>query len=108
MTKADRDALRREWAARIAEYKASGLSVSAWCKAHGLKPHRLWYWLRALKTEEASSQPCSEWLPVRIGAHRDNSVSSLVIRVGHAAIEVSSGFDQALFLDVVKALTSLC
>ncbi len=108
MTRAERDAIRQEWAARIAEFKASGLSGTAWCKAHGLKPHKLWYWLREFQTEGSSSEPCTQWLSVGVRSNRDDSVSSLLVRVGPATIEVSTGFDQALLLDLVKALKPLC
>jgi hypothetical protein len=47
MTKAER---QKEWANRIAEYRASGQSVKEWCAANNVKPERLWYWLRRYKT----------------------------------------------------------
>ncbi len=37
------------WAARIAEYEASGQSVPAWCKANNVSIQQLRYWLRKKK-----------------------------------------------------------
>lgn len=36
--------LRKEWEARITNFKASGQSGAAWCAANNLKPNQLWYW----------------------------------------------------------------
>lgn len=107
MTKAKRAAVREQWRVRVAEYRASGLSASEWCKANGQKTHRLWYWIRRFKAEEASDQECSRWLPVQV-INLPAPEASLSIRVGHATVTVSRGFDQALLLDVVRTLTSLC
>ena len=37
--------LQREWEARVAEFRASGLSGAKWCQTHGLKTHQFYYWL---------------------------------------------------------------
>ena len=43
---AERAAVREQWKARVADYRASGLSAVGWCKANDQKPHRLWHWIR--------------------------------------------------------------
>lgn len=106
MTKAERAAVREQWEARVADYRACGLSAAEWCKANNQKTYRLWYWIRKFEAEEASSQECSKWLPILATDH-PASEASLSIRVGHATITVSPGFDQALLLDVVRTLSSL-
>ncbi len=62
MTKTE---LRKEWEARVAEFKASGQSTSAWCAAHDLKPRQLWYWLRKYKKVTPTAMP-SQWLSVEV------------------------------------------
>lgn len=44
-----------EWASRFSEQKASGLSVSEWCRQNNLSKDRFFYWKRLLK-EEAIKQ----------------------------------------------------
>lgn len=46
MTRAELQELRNQWAARIAEFQASGQSVCAWYAVQQLKPHQLRYWLK--------------------------------------------------------------
>ncbi len=40
-----------EWAARLADQKASGLSVSEWCRQNNLSQYKYFYWKRLLKEE---------------------------------------------------------
>lgn len=67
MTKAGLAELRNEWAARVAAFRASGKSASAWCAEHDLKIHQLRYWLRKhsaprMETGDAPTQ----WLPLNL------------------------------------------
>lgn len=48
-----------EWAARLADQKASGLSVSEWCRQNNLSQYKYFYWKRLLK-EEAVEQVLPE------------------------------------------------
>ena len=88
------------WAARITEFKESGLSVSAWCADHGVNPRQLWYWLR--KEKEESAEPKHSWLPLNLS--ETSLENALVIRVGRVTIDVKPGYDPKLLLDVVRTL----
>ncbi|MCY0871024.1 MAG: helix-turn-helix domain-containing protein, partial [Firmicutes bacterium] len=44
MTKKELEELRETWSARVAAFRASGLSGAAWCAANQVKEHQLWYW----------------------------------------------------------------
>jgi len=48
MTKAG---VRNLWATRVAEFKASGQSVPAWCSDQDVKTGRLRYWLNKERTD---------------------------------------------------------
>jgi len=97
-----KDELHRIWSARVAEFKVSGQSVSAWCTEQGLKAHQMRYWLR--KDRESSELPM-EWLPLDVG---NNSETTVTVRVGQVALDVNPGFDPKLLLSVVKTLLALC
>ncbi|MEW6426118.1 MAG: IS66 family insertion sequence element accessory protein TnpB [Bacillota bacterium] len=102
MTKDEREANRAAWAERITEFRASGLSAPQWCAAHGLKIHQIRYWLKKLETP-APGQTAVRWLPVDFS----DPESVLTVRVGAAAIEVRTGFDPQLFMEVVRTLSAL-
>jgi len=107
MTKAE---LRKEWALRVAAFKASGQSASAWCVAHDLPPHQLWYWLRKHKSEDTPTVMPPQWLSVEVGEleHSSAQRSALIVRVGQATLEVKPGFNPTLLTDVVRILAALC
>lgn len=99
MTKEER---RIYWADRVAEFKASGQSVPAWCAAHDVKVHQMRYWLKRNKLASAEKTP--SWLPLDLSdAGLQNA---LLVRVGGVAVEVRPGFDPKLLLDVVKTLVA--
>jgi hypothetical protein len=102
---------RQEWTARIADYKASGLTMSAWCDAHHVTKEQLKYWLRKLKVvpSEAVTAP-THWVPLTVAdpIQFTNHASSLVVYIGPAHIEIRSGFDPRLLREVVQALEAPC
>jgi hypothetical protein len=102
---------RQEWTARIADYKASGLTMSAWCDAHHVTKEQLKYWLRKLKVvpSEVVIAP-THWVPLTVAdpIQFTNHASSLVVYIGPAHIEIRSGFDPRLLREVVQALEAPC
>lgn len=104
MTPAER---REEWQARVAEFRASGQSVAAWAKEHGVKAHQLYYWLKRLEpVNEAES--ATQWISVQVSPRSTPISNRLYVQVGPAVVEVQPGFDPVLFTDVVRNLVALC
>lgn len=100
MTKEERQKL---WGARIAEFKASGQSVNAWCTEHNVSSQQLWYWLKKERQQESTEKTVS-WLPVNIS--NSGLPSSLFVRVGEVTIEVNPGFNPKLLLEIVNTLVA--
>ncbi|MBE3574953.1 MAG: helix-turn-helix domain-containing protein [Firmicutes bacterium] len=107
-----REQLREQWRERVATFRASGQSVSAWCAAQGIKAHQLRYWLSRLAPAKPAESVPSRWLPVAVHAERGQeqpaSGTSLAVRVGPAVVEVQPGFDARLLAAVVRTLMELC
>lgn len=104
---ATKEQRRQEWLARIADYKASGLTMSAWCHANHFTLDQLKYGLRKLKNVPSSAEPTSStrWVPLSVDDHVPaTSASSLVVRIGQASIELRAGFDAGLLREAVHAL----
>jgi hypothetical protein len=99
---------RHEWIARIADYRASGLTLSAWCTANHFTKEKLKYWLRKTKEDSSSATltPPTRWVPLTVADQF--STSSLVVRVGPASIEIRAGFDPRLLREIVQALEVPC
>ncbi|MFZ5946097.1 MAG: IS66 family insertion sequence element accessory protein TnpA [Bacillota bacterium] len=100
--------LRKEWETRVAEFKASGQSTMEWCASNNIKINQLRYWLRKLKSTDASSVPsANQWLSVEISEVPSGNGNTLTVKVGKAIIEIKSGFDPVLLADVVKTLAAI-
>jgi hypothetical protein len=100
-----------EWTARVADYKASGLTMSAWCTANHFTMDQLKYWIRKMKDVPSSAvpTPSTRWVPLSVADHASAvSASSLVVRIGQASIVLQAGFDPQLLREVVQALKALC
>ncbi|WP_010493868.1 IS66 family insertion sequence element accessory protein TnpA [Paenibacillus elgii] len=109
MTK--RDQRRREWTAHIVDYKASGLTMSAWCTARHITLNQLKYWLRKLKAAPSSTTPAASarFVPLSVeGAAPAIPASALVVRIGQASIELQADFDPVFLRKVVQALDVSC
>jgi hypothetical protein len=107
----DKQQRLQEWSARITDFKSSGLTMSAWCQAHGQTIHQLKYWLRKLNEPSSSTSSSSNWLPLAIhnpSAEFSSPSSSLTVRVGLVGIEVHTGFNPELLREIVRVLESSC
>lgn len=98
---------RQLWEERIAAYRSSGQRVREWCAANDVKPERMWYWLRQVKTGLPEVE--STWLQavVDFGTVPPEQ-TVLVVRVGKAAIEIRPGFHPDLLSQVVQTRSSVC
>ena len=92
---------RREWEKRIAHWRASGLSMAAYCREHELSYTPLVRWRRRLE-QGAVARPALTLIPVVSPAP---SRCPIVIRLACGiGIEVAAGFDAVLLSTVVRAL----
>ncbi|MGO4268503.1 IS66 family insertion sequence element accessory protein TnpB [Paenibacillus sp. TAF58] len=59
---------RKEWSARIEDYRTSNLSMTAWCEAHHVTKEQLKYWLRKLKLvhSEVEDPISPNWVPLKV------------------------------------------
>jgi hypothetical protein len=96
---------RHEWAVRVADYKASGLTMSTWCAANQCTIHQLKYWLRKPNNVFSSNTltPSTNWVPLTVSSPIPSN-PTLVVRIGQACIEIRTGFDPRLLREVVHAL----
>jgi len=100
-----KDQLRQQWAARIVEYRSSGLTLKSWCAAHDCTVDQMKYWLYKSNraTSVSSTQVAPRFVPVAV--KDEDQISSLVLRIGQAQIELHAGFDPKLLREIVRALT---
>jgi len=123
MTNAKR---RKLWRARVADYRASELSVRAWCEKNGVTDHQLRYWLGRIGEESVLSDGAravagegqdasAAWTRVEIvdddaskGAVAPALETAFAIHIGPARIELRPGFDPALLSQVIRVVIASC
>ena len=68
---------RAYWEKMVSEYDQSGLSVSEYCKAHGLKSSTFQGWLKRLKEEGSTGSP-SGFVPLKVTPHSHTPRPSVI------------------------------
>lgn len=88
----NREKRRQEWTVRIADYKASGLTMLAWCAANHCTMDQLKYWLRKFRSVSSSASSNTRFVPLTVDDQPDAPRISplLVVRIGQANIELRS------------------
>jgi hypothetical protein len=91
----------RQWERRMAHWRASGLSLAAYCRQHRLSYWTCARWRRRLAKAIAPAAPLT-LIPV---VAPPRSGAAITIRLpGGIGVEVEHGFDAALLGAVVRAL----
>lgn len=89
---------RDQWTARLAAWKASGLSQSAWCREHGVSLASFGYWRRKLAGPTGSTPSV---LPIRRAP--DPTVEMLEVRLPNGIVLRVPGVDLAALLRSLAA-----
>jgi hypothetical protein len=103
---------KSKWAARVREWKASGLTGEEYAEGKGYAGATLRWWCSRLRRDQGGGQvvpqttaPTSHVRMARVvRAHAMRDTGLLTVRVGTAAVEVRAGFDGGLLRAVVEAL----
>ncbi len=92
---------RRQWERRIAGWRASGRSMAAYCRQHGLS---YWMFVRWRRRLEPTVTPASPLTLIPVVGPTPNG-SAITIRLPDGiGIEVEPGFDAGMLSAVVRAL----
>ena len=108
------EALIREWTARFAECRSSGMTVKAWCETQGISIKTYYYWEKQVvaKANQQATNPvtpkCGTLMRVNPeGLPSGNSVNigtGISIRHGESVITLPAGSSAEAVADLVKAL----
>ena len=93
----------QQWRRRIAEWRASGLSVRAFCARRGLATPSFYAWRRALEQRDAE-RPA--FVPVRVVPDGLPTCAGTleVVLAGGRLVRVTPGFDAATLRQVLAVL----
>ncbi|OPZ64746.1 MAG: hypothetical protein BWY85_01001 [Firmicutes bacterium ADurb.Bin506] len=57
---------QRQWEARVAEFRTSGLGPARWCREHGVKVKQLYYWLKKSRGAGTEPEATAQWVQVTV------------------------------------------
>jgi hypothetical protein len=99
MTKASRAARREQWAARMAEQQAGGLSAAAFCRERGIAAWQFSYWRKALATSEGSAA-ANGFVEMRPACR----ASGVWVEAGRWRVNVEADFNAVVLRRTLEAL----
>ncbi len=109
------------WLSRISECKASGKTVSEWCRLKGIGIKSYYYWMRKIKHEAFDALPqglkCRSShdtirktsfaeLPARTAETK--SSTAVILHISGTDLEIKNGADPATIKNVIHILGELC
>jgi transposase-like protein len=90
--------------AALAAWQASGLSVRAFARQHGLRDKRLYRWFRRLGAWPPSPPKPPAFVEVVVPAPPPVPEEPFVVELGDVVIRVPHRFERSALLDLVSVL----
>lgn len=99
-------ATKATWAARVEDWRTSGLTAPAFCKGKDFSPGGLRYWASRLRQTEAATTTKEVRLArvVRTPPSAPATETPIVIEIGAARLGVRRGFDPEVLRAVLDVL----
>lgn len=95
---------RQMWQERIDACESSGLSIAEWCRRNEINASAFYQWRKRLSEVTPVSPNPDRWMQVNVRNETPVSHAPIVIRLGDATIEVSTGVNPGLLREVVRVL----
>lgn len=95
----------RQWAERVAEWRASGRSARAYCEGRDFNHRDLYRWGQRLKRAAPRRAPAGAVQMVRVESRKVTPPqAALTIELGATRVAVPAGYDGATLRTVLEAL----
>lgn len=97
------------WIQRLAEYKASGQSITAWCRENSVTEGQYHYWRRKLGSQPTVTGKQVKWVAVSLDvtANEEKRPDPVPVHIGQFTVEVKPGFDENLLRNIFKVLKTV-
>ncbi len=97
--------LKQKWANQIASWKASGMSIRAWCQKQGISPSTFSYWKRGReKVQDSSNKSPSPFIELKDENVKDSGVT---LSVKEVEVRLSISFDSTSLQRCLNVLRRL-
>jgi hypothetical protein len=99
------------WEQRIADYEASNKSAAQWCRENGVANSTFCTWKQKMQDARKGEQeevPAASWVEVTEDEEKREPASTMTVRIGEVAIEVTAGYDERLLQSLIRTVLPLC
>lgn len=97
---------RQRWAELIRQRQESGMTVSGFCAANGLKAKTYYYWLRKLREDICLQAVVA--VPLEPAEEEPRGTTAVKLRMGDLVVEIGNEASAVTIEAVVRALRSQC
>ena len=118
VTKVRKQLKLEQWRAIIEECIASGMTVTSWCKSHGIVEQTYYKYLKKFREQELEKLPTAlvpvpdekpvAFKKLEVQTPVTGTKAAVVIRFPNATVEISEGTSQQTIQAVLLALQSVC
>lgn len=107
---------KEHWEKLIVDCQSSGLKVDEWCEENHVSRHAYYYWLRKIRKKACESilptiskqNTSVDFAKVEVKPRQPEVLSSVIIHLPFATLEVLEGTSQKTIETVVLALKNIC
>lgn len=99
----DKEEKKKYWSKKVGEYARSGKTKEEWCLKKNISLKQFNYWQKQFS--EKTIEP--QWLPIEVNECEIPNSNALNIKVGEFSIEVNTGYNKELLLEILTTLKQL-
>lgn len=99
-----KEELRKNWMEKVDEFKASGMTKSAWCKEKNINLRTFNYWANKHYLRNEVEENSVNWLSLKLNNSNRENKSVINIKIGNTIIETKADFDQEHLLKLINTL----
>lgn len=96
----------KEWREKIKEFRASGMTVKAWCETNGINIKTYYYWLRKIRVEICEKTETQAIIPVQI--HSRETAAAVTVNLGNISVNISDGTSAETIAAVLDICRRIC
>jgi hypothetical protein len=93
-----------EWFELVEAFKASGLTLTTWCKEKCISKSSIYPYLKKYDSQNNYVEP--QWVALPI--NKNNEATTLSLKVGSVTLDIKNGYDKDALADVLSLLIKLC
>ncbi|MGV8148959.1 MAG: IS66 family insertion sequence element accessory protein TnpA [Alkaliphilus sp.] len=102
-------AKREYWTRQLEEFKKSDLTVTKWCEENKVILSSFKYYKQKLSGGASKKEETTKFVALNVTEKKPkNERLPLVVKIGHASVEVSLGCDMNILESVISILVKQC